>query len=517
MIKVPHTAFMRLIVALLTVGGACVPVADAAGFTSAQREVGEFHESACPYADQIVTEFGASLSCGVLTAPLQHGVDDGLSVRLSVARIAGRSAASDAVPLVMLLGGPGQEVESVLPFFAALGDQTYRPLLDRQDVILVDQRGVGYSEPSLACPFDIVGGVLVPGQELDADNPVPGFGACADDLLKQGVSLEAFDSVQSAADVDLLRRALGYEQVDLLGTSYGSRLALTVLRDFPGAVRVAVLESPMPLQANLVAGQIIGFDRALNRIFAQCDNDDACRSRYPDLHGTFSAAVDALNAEPLTLQVTHPATGVADTVDIDGTSFTSIVYFATYTAPLLPFVPALIDGIRSGENVVLENIAPYTIGLSAGVSLGASYVINCNDEIGLTTAEEVRSLVDAASVRPQLANGRFAGAFRVFDICAEFGVEPADLTEEKPVQSDVPVLVLAGEFDPITPPSYADLALEGLPNGVGVTFANGSHAPLSTSGDCGFAIVDAFLGSPGSTVDATCASEATVDFLILRQ
>ncbi len=508
-------AVTSVLVIMLTIGGMAEAGSSVSGSTSNQQETENYAETTCPFAEEIISALGTSLSCAVLNVPLVHGVEDGAPIKLSIARIRSSSESPATVPLVMLLGGPGQEVESILPLFASDGEQSYRPLLERQDVILMDQRGVGYSEPSLACAFDAVGGIRVPAQLLNIDDPVPAFADCADTLRAASINLEAFDSVQSAADVNLLRRALGIEQVDLLGTSYGSRLALTVMRDFPGTIRSAILESPEPLQVNLVAGLIVGFDRALSRLFAQCEQDDPCRSRYPDLNQSFATAVDDLNVDPLTLAVTNLGSGAAESVDIDGTTFAAMVYFATFSGPLLPFVPALIDGIRTGDNVVLENIAPYTLGSSSGLSLGASYVINCNDELGFTSEEDVRTVVAEAGVRPQIADGRFAGALQIFDICAEIDVSPADPVENQPVASDVPVLFLTGAFDPITPPSYADLALASLPNGHAVTFSNGSHAPLSTSGTCGFGIVAAFLDNPATTPDVSCSPQSQVEFLVL--
>lgn len=508
--------FARVLVIALILGIASGAVSGAAGSPPVRQALGPLIDVPCPYAVEVVAAFGTALECSVLTAPMVHGADDS-PVSLSVARIRSNSETPVTTPLVMLLGGPGQEVESILPLFAIDGEQSYRPLLQRQDVILIDQRGVGYSKPSLACPFDAVGGVRVPVQRVEVKDILPAFAECAAGMHTSGINLEAFDSVQSAADVDLLRQALGFEQIDLLGTSYGTRLALTVVRDFPGTVRSAILESPEPLQANLVGGQIIAFDQALSSIVEQCEREEPCAARYPDLNGTFATAVDALNAEPLAVSVNNLATGAAEEVIVDGTIFTVMVYFATFSAPLVPLVPALIDGIRTGENVVLENIAPVTLDTSAGLSLGASYVINCNDELSFTNAEEVRNLVAAVGVRPQIADGSFAGAFQTFDICAEFSVLPAESFENQPVASDVPVLILGGAFDPITPPSYAELALETLPNGVSVTFANGSHAPLSTSGPCGFGIVSSFLDDPAAKVDASCASVSQVEFVILPE
>lgn len=479
----------------------------------ATAAVPSFAAAACPFALPEDLIDGTDIECGLLTTAQHHGGADGETVRLAVARLASTARRPAAEPLVILLGGPGQEVESILPAFSPSSPISLRALLLRQDVILLEQRGIGYSTPSLACPFDEVGGVKPDVDLNEVKDEVEAFGSCADGLRDEGVDLEAFDTAENAADVNDLRTALGYDHLDLLGISYGTRLALTVMRDFPDAVRSAVLASPVPLQADVVGGQIVSFDAALDRLFAACQRDDLCESSHPDLDASLRAAVDQLDAEPMTLDVTHPLTNEPATITIDGATFLSIVYVATFLGPLLGFVPLLIDGVVEGNTFVLETLAPFTLIFTAGVSLGANVVYNCNDEYGFTDAETVAEEVEAAGVRPELADGSFSGGDTIFAICEAIGVEPSGPIENRPVESDVPTLIMAGEYDPITPPSYGVEAAESLPNSFQVVFPATGHDPVSTGGDCSLRIIERFLANPDEAPDSSCTSELSVVFL----
>ena len=499
---------------LLSVLLAIVTLTASAPSDTRAKDSAVFEPASCPFALPSGLVDGDGVTCGYLTTPMFHGEDSVTTALLAVARLSSTLSNPAPEPLVLLLGGPGQELETVLPAFAPGAAISYRSLLERQDVILLEQRGIGYSEPSLACPFDTVGGVDASEILLSTDDPVVAFGDCAEGLRAEGIDLEAFDSIQSAADVDALRRALGYERIDLLGISYGSRMVLTVMRDFPASVRSAVLASPLPLQANVVAGQVIGFDNALDRLLASCAARVDCADRFPDVDSALSDAVDRLTAEPFTVSGAHPITGEPVEILVDGTVFLEILYVATFIGPLLQFVPALISGVVEGNNVVLETLAPYTQILTTGVSLGANYVINCNEEFGQTDAGVISANVAKADVRPELRSGDFAGGSDTFPICNEIGVTPAAPTENAAVASDIPTLIVSGEYDPITPPVYGDLAATTLPNSVIVVIDGVSHDPLSTSGSCGFAIVADFLTDPTRAPESSCADDTPIEFFI---
>src|SRR5262249_11696499 len=155
-----------------------------------------------------------------------------------------------------------------------LFDQGLSAVLAHRDFIFFDQRGTGYSQPELTCPErDALAPTLLAGALSDEQSTqaiVDAFQRCRDRLGVQGVDLAAYNSAASAADVNDLRLALGYSQLNLYGDSYGTRLALTVMRDFPQAVRSVVLDSTYPLEVNLYTALAPNAERAFNALFDAC-------------------------------------------------------------------------------------------------------------------------------------------------------------------------------------------------------------------------------------------------------
>jgi len=461
---------------------------------------------------------GRDVRCGSVTVPLRHENPDGPTIRLAVAVLPSTGENPASEPLILLNGGPGQETEAVLPAFSPLFPGNLRPLLERQPVVLFDQRGVGYSEPSLTCPFDSAGG-------QDATEPLPidaesaelteATVACLDGLAAEGIDLEAFDTAQNAADVDAIRRALRAERVDLLGISYGSRLALAVMRDFPAAVRSVVLASPFPPQADFLVGTTVSFDAALDRLVAACEADPDCAAANPDLEGDFAEAAAALAAEPVELDVTNPLTGESERVAVDDTLFVSSVYAALFIGPLLPAVPAAITGAAAGDYGALSQILPILSLLREGVSSGMLFAVQCQDEVPFEDESRLAPLVEEAGVRPEIADPEVTGIDAYFDICAEVGLEASSAVETEPVVSDVPTLIVAGAFDPITPPAYAEAAAETLPNSTVVVVPTSGHdtIPAGTGGDCVLGIVEAFLANPEAEPATECLDELEIDLV----
>ncbi|MFP4324064.1 MAG: alpha/beta hydrolase [Anaerolineales bacterium] len=246
--------------------------------TSAQPAEGIFTPTECPF--EIPANADTPIDCGFLTVPQNRADPASGTIDLAVAILGSRSATPAPDPIIYLEGGPGGS--------ALVGVEGWYdlPLLDTREMILFDQRGTGYSQPSLDCPG------IEESEDLDTDLP-----ACRADLVAQGVDLDAYTSAESAADVNALREALGYDQVNLLGISYGTRLGLTVMRDYPDSVRAAILDSVYPpdVDTNYVAvPELWGM---LNALFADCAADAACNAAFPDLQNRFFAAVDGLIAE----------------------------------------------------------------------------------------------------------------------------------------------------------------------------------------------------------------------------
>jgi len=515
-----HLALAGVLVAL-----SLVPVRP--GPAAAQDEpLTTFEAADCPFALPPFLEEGKTVSCGYVTVPEFHDDPEGGTIRLAVAILA--STASTArnpadEPLILLNGGPGQPSEPVLPSFDPDVEGSLAGLLERQDVVLFDQRGTGYSEPDLYCATDVP---PTPGGGTDEEDiPTPAdvegevagsfaedAAACRETFDDQGIDLEAYTTAENAADVEDIRVALGYDQVDLLGISYGSRLALAVMRDFPDAVRSVVLASPLPPQIDQVAGQLIAFDAALTRVFDGCAADRACDRAYPNLEETFLTAIDTLEADPLPVTYEDLTTGEPVEIPIDGETFVSLVYFSVFVGPLLPIVAPLMATAEAGVPDVMEIILPFIATFGSGFSTGLQLAVNCQDEVNFSSVEDAGALIAEAGVRPEIADGTGLGDLDYYEACEALDVRPERQVENRAVESDIPTLILTGAYDPITPTLYGELALETLLNGTLVEFVNAGHDPLSTAGPCAVDIATAFLADPAAEVDASCADDLEIDF-----
>jgi pimeloyl-ACP methyl ester carboxylesterase len=306
-----------------------------------------------------------------------------------------------------------------------------------------------------------------------------------------------------------LRLALGVAQLNLFGGSYGTRLALTVLRDFPQAVRSAVLSSVLPLQADVLGGRALAFNDALETLFTTCAADAVCNGAFPDLRSSFSAAAAQLDAAPVTVRVRSLTGDQIYPVQIDGQAFARAIYFMLLIPSFVPFTPALIDNAANGEYAALTIPYAFFFGTSEGISQGMSNSVNCSDEFAFVSEQDVQAV--QGQILPELrAETQVAFDFAKAQ-CAIWNVPPSPAIENQPVVSDVPTVILSGQFDPITPVSYGQESGRTLGHSTVVELLGLSHDPVSAS-PCGATIVESFLQNPAATLDTSCADDAPIVF-----
>ena len=242
----------------------------------------------------------ANVTCGWLTVPENRSHPEGRTIKLAVVTLAATGTNPEPDPLVILSGGPGQwAIDSVLPMFS--GDFA-APIQSQRDIVIFDQRGSGRSQPALNCPEvssyrDALGVLTTTEQDAEIDAQI--FRDCRDRLVREGNDLSGYSSAATAQDIDDLMTALGYDRFNLYGLSYGTRVALTALRDLPAArIRSVVLDSVVPLQASGVrTGSAV--ERSFDRLLADCAADPACDRAYPNLRQTTFDLIDQFNREPL--------------------------------------------------------------------------------------------------------------------------------------------------------------------------------------------------------------------------
>jgi pimeloyl-ACP methyl ester carboxylesterase len=418
---------------------------------------------------------------GNVTVPLYPGSAE--TITIAVVRVFSSASEVKADPIVYLDGGPGGESIANMTWL----HPAMEPAAPDRDIIFIDQRGIGRSRPNLQCTesqLDI-------GEALDA---------CYE-RLSSTVDLDAFDSVNNAHDIDQVRQALGYEKWNLLGISYGTRLGLTVMRDYPEGVRSALLDSVVPLHRDILAEVGINGYSAMLAAFEACADDTVCNRKYPDPLGQLTQAVAALNEDPAV---------VGRGFLLEGDLLLRLVFQLLYSPSTIGYIPMLIDDVANEDYRLFEQIDE-AVSSSGGISFGMHLSLHCAEEVPFSSREAFESF-DAGV--PEVFRASLTGV-DYLDWCQHWPVEAAPAAENEPVVSAIPSLVIAGEFDPITPPAFAEAAFEHLENARYFMIRNESHG--ASLGGCGLQMARDFFDDPEGPINSSCLNSLPeIEFLSVQ-
>lgn len=457
-------------------------------------------------------DFPPEVQCGYLSVREDRTKpDDGRRIRIFVMRAPAVSATPKSDPIVYLSGGPGGAGSFEVATMIRLGLNTDR------EVIFIDQRGTHRAVPRLGCPgwerflYDAVSLHFTASSTTVAD--AAALKACHDQLLATGANLAAYNSTQNAADIEELRVALGIDSWNVYGVSYGTNLALTLLRNHPKGIRTLVLDSVSPPSNNIAETWWEAPASSFQAIFAACAADSACAAAHPALEAEFTATVNRLDLTPVVTQVT-PESGAPVTMNIDGFVFAYAVIVAsehgnTSTVPQMISDMARGDASAVAAAYLASRGPPEFIGLTG---VGLAMTVFCQENANRTTEASALAKARAALpgfpervLRVQPKQGR------LFNECPGWDVGTADPSVSAPVVSDAPVLILEGMFDAATAPAWVDLVTQYLQKAQVVAFPFTGHAVLGKS-QCAPSIMAAFLDSPAAPVDARCAARTTLKF-----
>lgn len=435
---------------------------------------------------------GYAMDCGWVEAPENPHGTSGNRVKLAVARIFSKAESPANDPVVYLEGGPGgAAIQSVMTSFSS-----FEPLLKQRDLLVFDQRGAGLSEPSLSCAREF----------STTTNEQERLSRCQARITGAGIDLSAYNTRNNAADTEAVRVALGYPTWNLYGISYGTKLALTVARDYPDGLRSMVIDSVVPLEADLVADTPEIAQSAFSRVFAACEAQAKCHSAYPDLMGSLIGLLTQLTQSPA--QITSSA-GQSYLIGPD--EVLSVLYLMLYSAETVTYVPATVQQLADGTYKVITAVLDQ-LSQQEQVSLGMYLSMICGDEIPFTSREKLAEV--AQRMEPHFA-AHFASP-NLFDDCARWNVPASPASENEPVKAGVNTLVISGEFDPITPPAYGAQVVAQLRAGRAYELSGEAHGgSLDT---CGSQLVTSFLNAPGARPSDGCVNApSSPDFLVRSQ
>lgn len=430
---------------------------------------------------------GVGLTCGFVTAPIDHGVPDGPTIRLATVFV---DNGDGGTPVVFLPGGPGGSAYSIAPSFAGA------PF----DVIAFDERGVGFSEPSLNCEEadDLFLDIVTMPVRATLDRYGAALEACRARLTEAGVDFALFDSAQSARDIGAVHRALGFDEVFLLGASYGTRLALTKARDEPEGIEGMILDSVVPLDVNMLETRTANFGRAFDMLADQCASDPDCAA-MGDVAANVDLLAEKLTNEPLIVTAERPYGRGSVDVLVDGDRLHLLVLGALYRAEMFEQLPRAVFNTLEGEPNALRPLVEdslFALDPEQNTSEGFSLSVICREEFPFNDVAELQAGTTSA---PPIVSD----AFDTVRDCAIWDTTPAADVENEPVTSSIPTLVFAGAFDPVTPPGDSRLVASRLPNATYVEIPGGGHGVAPTTA-CGRSIVEAFIVQPGVSPDVSC-------------
>jgi pimeloyl-ACP methyl ester carboxylesterase len=414
-----------------------------------------------------VPEVQEQLRCGVYPVFENRQAGQGRKLQLKVIVLPARGTAAKEAPIFYLAGGPG---ETNTDFAKVYSSSTLR---QGHDIVLVDSRGTGDSH-RLACRSSRSDDDLASYLQSPF---APEVAKVCRRELEARADLSQYSTAAMVDDFDDVRRALGFDQINLDGGSFGTYAALMYIRAHPEHVRSAYLTSLVPLEARVPLYLSQAAQWALDQLFSACASDAACRASYPTLRQDFSAILDRLRQGSVSAKVHHPVTGAITEVDLTEQAFADAVRTTMYSGERGRTVPFLIEQARAGNfDLLAQIVIDASRDFYAGAPMGLYYSVTCNEFVDRIRPEEI----DAAT------RGTYAGSWRVtaqMASCKEWPkpILPKDYFSA-PIRSDVAVLLVSGDTDPASPPQWGELVHSFFPNSVHL-IVPGGHVPDSTCTD----------------------------------
>ena len=442
---------------------------------------------------------GATVTCGTLTVPENRAEPDGNQVVLPVVRIHSTSPTPKPDPVVYLHGGPGI---GTLP--NGIAGRARNPVLAERDLIVFDQRGAGLAKPALECPereqafLDALSQPAPFADELKSFDTA--LSDCYDRLTGEGYDLDQYNSLADAADLADLRVAMGFDEWNLWGVSYGTRLALTEMRSYPEGIRSVVLDSVYPPSAGSASDTVKSGQRAFDALSNGCATDPVCHAKYPDVKADLDKMASDLDAAPFSFDYTPPG-GSPLTLRLTGNDAVGGLFNALYDTTLIPQLPAAIHDLANGGRALVPLIADQGVPFVNDTSEGAFLSFECADNGARVDPDEVAAL----RKDPGRAGLLLLVGWNLF--CDSWPVKHLPKDYGKPMTGDIgiPTLVIAGEYDPITPPANSKATADQLGDwAVFIQVPHAGHGPGPDT-ECSLGVFTKFFDD-GTKVDTSCVA-----------
>jgi pimeloyl-ACP methyl ester carboxylesterase len=432
----------------------------------------------------------AAALCGSFRVPENPADPEGPQIDLFVAKIESLSPSPQTDAFTIINGGPGGSSISLYVDLAA----ALNGLLPERDIIIVDQRGTGRSQP-LTCP------------NLEDVSETYNEAAVAEATRQCLASLPGdpkyYSTSQAVRDLEALREALGYQKLNIYGVSYGTRVALHYLRQHPNRVRSMIIDGVVPPDLALGVNVAQNAQTALNATFARCAATPRCAATFTALEESLAGLRLELGDQTIPVQLPHPLTGAPTTLEFSYQHLAISLRLLSYAPETAALIPLIIDQSARGNYIPAASMAlKFLDQLAGSLSYGMHNAVVCTEDL---------PFIDEPAIDWQHLETTYLGADQVralITICNNWPRAAMDKDFKQPVESDTPVLILSGENDPVTPPAYGARVAQRLSNSIHIQGRGQGHGIISRG--CIPRLVAEFTSTPDpSLLDTSCTARLT--------
>jgi pimeloyl-ACP methyl ester carboxylesterase len=439
--------------------------------------------------------FGGNVEaqCGKLDVAENPAAPNGRHIALNLAWITADDNGEHVDdPIFMLAGGPGQAATTSYPGIAP----AFAEALKHRDVMLVDQRGTGGSNPLTCADGD---DAATQGDDAAAEQAMRTMATRCLATLSKRADLRFYTTSDAIRDLDAVRAALGLERINLIGISYGTRVAQQYARRYPQRTRTLVLDSVAPNTLFLGNDFARNLESALDLQFGRCGRTPDCAKALGDPRARLNALMAKLRTDPPRVGYRDASTGAWREDTLTAGHIAALTRMYAYSPAAASVLPLMLDEGAKGRYDGLMALSKMLVGdLSEQMAFGMQLSVICSEDAdGLKT--------DPAMAASILGNSLVGTLLAQCELWPK-GARPADF--HAPLTSDVPALLLAGELDPVTPPAYARDVARTLPHGRVLVLRGQGHNVIGAG--CMPKLFARFLDDPrAKSLDAHCLDTLT--------